>query len=69
MKIFFKIKIRFYVILLKISLNMRVLTSLFSAGREGTDKGEGVPPRAVCCIWSVCYNGGTNGEQPPSGLP
>lgn len=23
---------------------MRVITSLFSAGREGTDKGEGVPP-------------------------
>lgn len=41
---------------------MRVLTSLFSAGREGTDKGEGVPPRAVCCIWAVCYNVG-NGKR------
>lgn len=41
---------------------MRVLTSLFSGGREGTDKSEGVPPRAVGCIWVVCYNVG-NGKR------
>lgn len=41
---------------------MRVITSLFSDAREGTDKSEGVPPRAVGCIWAVCYNVG-NGEQ------
>ena len=40
-----------------------VITSLFSAGREGTDKGEGVPPRAVGCIWAVCYNGAANGKR------
>lgn len=41
---------------------MRVITSLFLPGREGTDKSEGVPPRAVGCIWAVCYNVG-NGER------
>nr|DAS05196.1 MAG TPA: hypothetical protein [Caudoviricetes sp.] len=41
-----------------------MITSLFSAGREGTDKSEGVPPRAVGCIWAACYNVGkrTAGE-------
>lgn len=49
---------------------MRVLTSLFSAGREGTDKSEGVPPRAVGCIWAVCYNGGKRTENSrKGGLP
>ena len=74
----FKITKKFFILLFLLKITcfllknrsyICVLTSLFSAGREGTDKGEGVHPRAVCCIWAVCYNVGTNGEQPPSGLP
>nr|DAY30501.1 MAG TPA: hypothetical protein [Caudoviricetes sp.] len=64
---FFIENFHFY-FLLKIKSYICEITSLFYAGREGTDKSEGLPPGAVSCIWAVCYNVAANGEQPPSGL-